>query len=66
MDEYYKSKNNTKIKNNILINKFRKNNIDVRGVWYPCDLLAMYKKIKNLKFQKSMKFQKNLFVYPLA
>ena len=57
-------KKNTKIKNNILINKFRKNNIDVRGVWYPCDLLQMYKKNEKFKLSKVYEITKKSICLP--
>ena len=57
-------KNNTKIKNNILINKFRKNNIDVRGVWHPCDLLAMYKNNQKFKISKVYEISRKSICLP--
>ena len=57
-------KKDTKIKNNVLIKKFRKNNIDVRGVWYPCDLLEMYKKNQKFKLSKVYEIAKKSICLP--
>ena len=51
-------------KNNHLINKLRKKKIDVRGVWYPCNLQKMYVNDQKFKLSNVYKIFRNSVCLP--
>ncbi len=51
-------------KNKYLINKFRKKKIDVRGVWYPCNLQKMYANDQKFKLSNVYKIFRNSICLP--